>query len=527
MSTLQLFYGALITPVSLTSYRALPHALLAVARDTGDIAWIEDDVPAGALQDVLARHGVLAEEVDIVELKLGEFLMPGFIDTHIHAPQVPNIGSGQQYELLDWLEHVTFPMESRFSDPDFARLAYTSVIKRTIDYGSTTCCYYGTLHLEGTKVLADVIHKYGQRAFVGKCNMDRNSPSYYIEPSASASLDATRELITHIRSLPLPSSSPSSSGSPQRAEPLVRPILTPRFAISCSHELLAGLGKIAAADPTLHIQTHISENASEIAFTKELFPPESLPEPPVPLPTHSGVNGVNGANGASKSAGQGKEKGKGTYAGVYDAFGLLRENTVLAHAVHLEEEEVEIIKARGAGISHCPTSNFNLRSGCARIGMLLDRGIKVSLGTDVSGGFSPSILAAVQHASMCSKVVAMEAAAAGRAPPPHTRFTDRQLPVAALLYLATQGGADVCAMGARTGALAAGRAFDALVVSVRSAAGNPATWGVDMDLELGVRDGGKPEEVELESFLERFLFCGDDRNVRRVYVQGRFIGGKE
>ncbi|KAI0819528.1 guanine deaminase [Trametes gibbosa] len=496
------FYGALITPVSLREYRALPHALLAVSRDTGDIVWVEDEVDPSDLQDVLARHGLGASDVDLIELKLGEFLLPGFIDTHIHAPQVPNIGSGQQYELLDWLAHVTFPMEARFADSDFARRTYTSVIKRTIDYGSTTCCYYGTLHLEGTKALADVIHAYGQRAFVGKCNMDRNSPDYYVEPSADASVAATRALIAYIRSLPLPAGC---------ADPLVRPILTPRFAISCTHELLGKLGKLSAEDAGLHIQTHISENAGEIAFTRELFPPDSLPAPPTPLPARSGANGTAG-------------RGAGTYAGVYDAFGLLRRNTVLAHAVHLEEEEVEIIKARGAGISHCPTSNFNLRSGCARVGMLLDRGIKVSLGTDVSGGFSPSILAAVQHASMCSKVIAMQA---GHPAPSGTCFADQQLPIATLLYLATLGGAEVCDMGARVGSLAPGKAFDALVVSVRSEAGNPATWGVDMDLELGVRDGGKSKEVELENFLERFLFCGDDRNIRRVYVQGRFIGGKE
>ncbi len=352
--------------------------------------------------------------------------------------------------------------------------------------------------------------------------MDRNSPDYYVESSADASIAATHALISHIRALPPP---------PGGAEPLVRPILTPRFAISCSHELLGKLGKLAEADPALHIQTHISENAGEIAFTRELFPPDSLPAPPKPLPMVNGIDGVKGKSGG------------GTYAGVYDAFGMLRENTVLAHAVHLDEEEVRIIKARGAGISHCPTSNFNLRSGCARVGMLLDQGIKVgrgsfpayapfllrplvlqvSLGTDVSGGFSPSILAAMQHASMCSKVVAMQSPH----PPPNTRFTDRQLPIATLLYLATQGGADVCDMRDRVGSLASGKAFDALVVSVRSDAGNPATWGVDMDLELGVRDGGKSEEVELENFLERFLFCGDDRNIRRVYVQGRLIGGKE
>ena len=190
--------------------------------------------------------------------------------------------------------------------------------------------------------------------------MDRNSPDYYVEPSAEASLAATRELIAHIRTLPPPAGA---------REPLVRPILTPRFAISCTGALLDGLGRLAAEDPALTIQTHISENESEIVLTKKLFPPGSLPTPR-PLP--------NGTESGKAQAAKSRVKDPGvTYAGVYDAFGLLRRNTILAHGVHLEEEEVALIKARGAGISHCPTSNFNLRSGCARVGMLLDRGIKV------------------------------------------------------------------------------------------------------------------------------------------------------
>jgi guanine deaminase len=161
--------------------------------------------------------------------------------------------------------------------------------------------------------------------------MDRHGPEWYIEPSVEASISATHELIAYIRSLPARGSAPS----------LVLPILTPRFAISCTKPLLASLGTLAAADPALRIQTHISENPTEISFTKSLFPECK------------------------------------TYAGVYDAYGLLRANTVLAHAIHLEEEEIDLIKSRDAGVSHCPTSNFNLSSGVARVGELLDRGIKV------------------------------------------------------------------------------------------------------------------------------------------------------
>ena len=173
-----------------------------------------------------------------------------------------------------------------------------------------------------------------------KCNMDRNAADYYVEPSPAVSIAHTHALIAHIRAL-----------TPTPARALVQPILTPRFAISCTPELLTSLGDPARADPALAIQTHISENINEITFTKELFPPEILPG--------------------------GKEGDEVTYAGVYDAYGLLRDNTVLAHAVHLEPSEVALIRARKAGISHCPTSNFNLRSGCAHVGELLDAGIKV------------------------------------------------------------------------------------------------------------------------------------------------------
>ena len=164
--------------------------------------------------------------------------------------------------------------------------------------------------------------------------MNRHCPDHYVESSAEQSLATTEALITYIHSLPLSNISGTS-------DPLVRPIITPRFAISCTPDLLTSLGKLAASDSTLRIQTHISENPKEVALTKKLFP---------------------------------KSK---TYAGVYDDHGLLRENTILAHAVHLEVAEMKLIAKRKAGVSHCPTSNFHLSSGVASVGEYLDRGIKV------------------------------------------------------------------------------------------------------------------------------------------------------
>jgi guanine deaminase len=175
----------------------------------------------------------------------------------------------------------------------------------------------------------------GQRALVGKCNMDRNCPDHYRETSHSKSIEDTKALIGHIRSLP-------TLGTGSR---LVEPVLTPRFAISCSNELLSELGELARSDPTLAIQTHLSENAKEISFTQKLFPESS------------------------------------SYTDVYDSFGLLRPGTILAHCVHLSGVERTIIKRTGAGVSHCPSSNSNLSSGMANVGKLLDDGIKVSRST--------------------------------------------------------------------------------------------------------------------------------------------------
>ena len=149
--------------------------------------------------------------------------------------------------------------------------------------------------------------------------------------------------------------------------------------------------------------------------------------------------------------------------------------------------------------------------------------MQVGLGTDVSGGFSPSILTAIQHASIASKVKCFNPTPH---PPPSIHavpFTDQQLSVVTLLYLATLGGAQLCCLDHQVGSFAPGKSFDALVVNVRDDSGNPAIWG-----SLGETDGlAENARNVLEGMLERFLFCGDDRNISRVYVKGRFIGGRE
>lgn len=477
-----------------------------------------DHVEENKLAEALSQKGYVTGQV--VYLKDGEFIIPGFIDTHTHAAQFPNLGKGGQYELLDWLQNVTFPKEAEFADLDFAKEAYYDVVRRSLDCGTTTSCYYATLHLDATKILADATSRLGQRAFIGKCNMDRKgqSPEYYVEESAEKSLEDTSSLISYIRSLP-PISSHASIGT--APEPLVQPILTPRFAISCTSECLNGIRDLADRhyrqrrhpnEPRIRIQTHISENRGEVDYTLQLYPD-----------AHS-------------------------YAHVYDMHGLLGDTTVLAHAIHLTDDEIRLIKERNAGISHCPTSNFNLRSGVAPVGRYLDEGLKVGLGTDVSGGYSTSMLNAIQNASIASKVISMkipppsvpqeiphpEAAVTTKqlVSPPVTppselaesnaRFANRQLPIQTLFYLATLGGANVCSLSEKIGSFSPGKSFDALVVNVLDERGAIGVWGkeakLDGDLEAKRR--------KLEENLERFLFCGDDRNIQKVYVQGCLVGGR-
>lgn len=166
--------------------------------------------------------------------------------------------------------------------------------------------------------------------------MDRKCPSDYVE-TTNSSIDTTKSFIGHFTHL---TPSPKFSNLP----PLVQPILTPRFALSCTPELLSSLGDLAAShDPPLPIQTHISESPAEVKQALELFPDCS------------------------------------TYAGVYEKFGLLKEGTILAHCIHLGDEEKEVIKRSGAGVSHCPSSNLHLNSGMARIREMLDMGMKVGL----------------------------------------------------------------------------------------------------------------------------------------------------
>lgn len=388
------------------------------------------------------------------------FFFPGFIDTHIHASQYPNAGIFGKSTLLDWLNTYTFPLEASLGrDLSKARRVYARCVARTLAHGTTCAAYFATVDVGATNLLVDLCLQRGQRALVGRVCMDepKTCPSWYRDEDAAQGLARTRECVAHAR----------------KADPkgeLVRPIVTPRFAPSCTAGSMAALGKLAR-DEGLAVQTHVSENRGEIDLVASLFPAET-------------------------------ERGGAGYTGVYDAFGLLSKRTILAHAIHLSEAEVRLIADRGAKVSHCPCSNSAITSGAARVRWLLGKGVDVGLGTDVSGGYSPSVLDAARQAALVSRHVAMGGEEGDK------------LSVEEVLHLATRGGARCVGLDGVVGGFEVGMQWDAQLVAL-DAIGEDGSGG---DGNVDVFGWESWEEM-----VAKWLFNGDDRNTTKVWVKGRLV----
>ncbi|KAG5884346.1 hypothetical protein JTB14_024425 [Gonioctena quinquepunctata] len=373
-------------------------------------------------------------------LKSSQIIIPGLIDTHIHAPQYPNCGLGYDKPLLEWLDTYTYKLEKQYRDQDFSKKAFKGVVKKTIDHGTTTACYFGSMFNKTTEILVDTVIEYGQRALVGKLNMTTLAPDDYIE-KPKESISNTIDFIRFVES---------------KKTLLVKPIITPRFALSLDMDSMKELGKIAQKEK-LHIQSHIAENTDEVNSVQSKF---QMP-----------------------------------YADVYDKANLLTSKTILAHGIYLSNTELKLLAERKTSISHCPESNTCLKSGLCDVRRLLDFGLEVGLGTDVSGGPSPSIVRAMRAALDVSI---------------HLSFQEKcyvPLTYEDVFYLATLGGAKALSMDAEIGSFQPGKQFDALIV--------------DMDVDNCSADhilNCSPLEL-----LQKFIYTGDDRNIVNVYVAGTVI----
>lgn len=328
-------------------------------------------------------------------------IIPGLVDLHVHAPQYPFRGLGMDQELIDWLNTHTFPEEEKYQDLDYAKQAYTIFIDDLLHSATTRACVFGTCHKDATLWLMEQMEKAGLAGYVGKVNMDRNSPEGLCEESAQASAEATESWILAAKNLSN-----------------VRPILTPRFIPTCSDELMEQLF-VLQQTYSLPVQSHLSENLSEIDWVKELQPEASC------------------------------------YGDAYRMFGLFGGDcpTIMAHCVYSSEEEVRMMKEQGVFIAHCPESNANLASGIAPARSYLSQGLKMGLGTDVAAGSSLSMFRAMAMAIQCSKL--------------RWRLVDQSqapLSVEEVFYLATKGGGEFFG---NAGSLEAGYEFDAVIIDDR------------------------------------------------------------
>lgn len=306
----------------------------------------------------------------------GKLIIPGFVDTHFHAPQFVNRGLGLDVELLPWLDKYTFPEERKYKDLDYAKQVYSALIKDLWKKGTTRVSLFGTIHREATELLMDLLDKSGLGGFVGKVNMDRNAPDFYRE-STSESLAETRKWLDN------------TANKYKR----VKPIITPRFVPTCTPELMLGLGKLAK-EYNVPIQSHLSENRKEIEFVKELHPESS------------------------------------GYADVYDKHGLFGDQpTIQAHCVWNTDEEIALMAKKKILVAHSPNSNNNISSGIAPIRKLIKAGVPVGMATDISGGHETSISKTIVTAAHAAKLRWI-----------YLNEGDEPLTTEEWFYLATKGG---------------------------------------------------------------------------------------
>ncbi len=281
-----------------------------------------------------------------------QIIIPGLVDLHVHAPQYPFRGLGMDLELIDWLNTHTFAEEAKYADTEYAGKAYDIFVEDLFKSATARACIFGTIHTDATLLLMEKLEAAGLKAYVGKVNMDRNSPENLCEESAEKSVKDTEKWLL------------KSQGFQN-----VKPILTPRFTPSCTDELLEKLSGLQKKYD-LPVQSHLSENLGEIQWVKELCP------------------------------------GTGFYGESYHRYGLFGNScpTVMAHCVHSGEEETEMMRKQNVFIAHCPESNANLSSGVAPVKTYLEKGMKVGLGTDIAAGSSLSLFKAMAMAVQCSKL---------------------------------------------------------------------------------------------------------------------------
>lgn len=362
-------------------------------------------------------------------------IIPGFTDAHVHAPQLPIAGLTYNTELIDWLEAITLPQEARLGDAQYAGAVYGRFAESLLRNGITGSVIMATLHADTATLLIDKLVETGLRACVGKVSADQYAPAYALEDTAEG-IDESRRFLAenHDKST------------------RVIPAIAPSVSMVCSRELMTALAE-QAAEFEVPCHLHLSENRTEIEVTMKMYP-DCL-----------------------------------DFVETYERAGLMATaDTVAAHSIHLTDREKQVIADTGIMVAHCPHSNLNLLSGVMKLAEYHDMGIRVGLGSDVSGGHTlnafQNVVAAIQSGAMNFL----------------TGRTSRPIGAAEAFYCATKGGGSFFG---KTGSFEPGYAFDALVI-------DDSAWS-------------EHEHRSVAQRIEQLIYCGDDRNIAHVYVAGRCL----
>jgi guanine deaminase len=388
-------------------------------------------------------------------LREGQYFLPGFVDLHVHAPQWAQSGTALDIPLYDWLNTYTFPLEAKFSDLNFARKVYQDVVSTLLANGTTTALYFATVHKDASLLLAQICVEKGQRGLVGKVVMDNldQTSEFYRDHDTQTALKETEDFILEVNEL----AKTTKQG--------VYPVVTPRFIPSCTDEALKGLGELAAKYDT-YVQSHCSESDWEHEYVQSRF------------------------------------KKNDTFA--LRDFGLLRDKSVMAHCNFLNDDDAELFAETGTAVSHCPISNAYFANSVIPVAHLHSKGVDIGLGSDISGGFSPSLYDNARQAVISSRM--LEDGVNTRLPAvergvPHSRITINEA-----FYFATAGGGE--SLSLPIGRLAENFAWDVQIIDTTTATA-----------KLPIFD----EQEDLEDVFQKIMYLVRPENICEVWVQGEKV----
>lgn len=360
-------------------------------------------------------------------------LIPGLIDCHMHLPQLDQRGK-HGATLLDWLKKYIFPAEIAFNDLSVVEDVAKRFFKKLILNGVTTSSVYVTVHAPATNLAFEIAKSSGLRVVMGKVMMDQNTPEGLGE-TTSASLKDSMKLYEKWHG--------KGGGK-------LFYTFTPRFGPTCSEELWKGVGELLSKTKA-YMQTHISETVGEVESVRKMFPRYK------------------------------------DYTDLYERNGCLTPRTLLAHAIHVSEDECARIARAGAKVVHCPTSNLFLKSGRMPVEKIEAAGIAYGLGTDIGAGTSMSLFTCMRHADYVQPGINVS---------PEKAF-----------YLATLGGASVLSMEKELGNFKPGKQADFCVVDIR-----------EIDPRYALSD------LSADEVLSLLMYRGDGSVIKETYVDGEELG---